>query len=340
MLKLHLKGYIAKLKIRFAKMMNYLKNLPIKKYIPHIRLSWGMILYGVPIFFLLYYPLGAYWSEHIETDSQIEIKKNIAEESSLINTAAYIINKETSEHMWTPNMPIIFPGYILDNMPEFQTGEIKTTANMMKIFAKVMKKHLPEEYKNLDAAAKYLAYSPNIWFFSDKAGKIFAPSSSTQYNKAKKELLNINNEAAQRNVFFAYSVDDLQKILEYVYKDLQKISHNLNNHIRENSYKFMDFQADNLFYNTKGRIYAYYILLRALGEDYKSVIVASQVYPEWTAVLKCLEDAFEIDPLIIKNSDVNSSFSPNHLAYLNMYILGAAEKIKALEFISQEEVLN
>ena len=334
--KVSLKKYIKH--IKFTPLKKLSQKISLKKCLPNAKFSWGAILYGVPIFFLLYYPVGAILSEHIDTDTQVEIKKNTAEESDLVNAVAYIINKETNDHMWTPNMPIIFPGYILDNMPEFQTGEIKAAATVSKAFAKVMKKHLPEEYKNLDEAAKYLAYSPKVWFFSEKAGKFFAPSSSTQYNKAKKELMSINHAAAERKIWFAYSASDLQIILDYIYKDLQKTSDNIKSHIRENSHKFVDTKADNVFYNTKGKLYAYYILLKALGEDYKSVIVDSQIYPQWTSILKCLENAVEIDPWIIKNSDMSSSFSPNHLAYLNMYVLCAAGQIKALKFAELEEV--
>ena len=338
--KINLKKFAEILKIRLHNFREFTKNLPLKKYVPHIGLSWGTVLYGVPIFFLLYYPLGAYFSQHIAADTKIKLEKNTAEESALLNTAAYIINQETNVHMWTPNMPIIFPGYVLDNMPEFQTGEIKATAKMIKAFAKVMKPHLPEGYEYLDEAAKYLAYSPTVWFFSQKAGKIFAPSSSTQYNKAKKALININNAAAERNVIFAYNSEDLQKIIDCVYEDLQKTSHNLEEHIRINSYKFVDFQADNLFYNTKGKLYAYHILFSALGEDYKSVIANPQTYSQWLAVLKIFENAIKIEPRIVKNSDLNSSFSPNHLAYLNMYVLNAAEHIKKLNFLEQEELLR
>ena len=337
MRKMSKKEMIKNIKFYWKKISDKIQSVPVKKYLPKLRFSWGTVLYGVPIFFLLYYPLGAYLSEHIEADTQIEIKKTDQNESDLISAMVYIINKETNEHMWTPNLPIIFPGYILDNMPEFQTGEIKAAANLSRIFAAVMGKYMPEDMKNLNEAAEYLAYSPTVWFFSDKAGKIFAPSSSTQYKKAKKELLFLNNELKENKTAFIYSADDLQKIMNYVQKDLEKTSETIKQYIRENSDKFADFKADNLFYNTKGRLYAYYILLKALGEDYKTVVVDTQIYPAWSEMLKCLEDGISLSPWMIKNSDVNSSFSPNHLAYLNMYILCATGKISSFDFKQKTE---
>lgn len=322
------------------KIVEKIKKLPIKKVIPHIKFSWGMLLYGAPIFFLLYYPLGAYLMEHIDTDKQAEINKINSSESATVNAIAYLINKETVEHVWTPNMPIIFPGYILDNMPEFQTGEIKAAANVSKSFAKVMKKHLPSEYKNLDEAAEYLAYSPTVWFFSEKAGKIFAPSSSTQYKKAKKELSELNRAVAENKLVYAYSAHDLSLILKGIYLDLMKLSGDIDEHIRENSDNFMDFKADNIFYYGKGKIYGYYILLNALREDYKAVIVGENMYEKWSLLLNCLSDAVDVDPWLVRNAKISSSFAPNHLAYLNMFVLCAAGQINLLDFTSEEEILN
>lgn len=316
------------------------KKIPIKKYIPHIRFSWGTLLYGVPIFFLLYYPLGAYLMEHIDTDSQIEINKDNPDKSATVAAVVYLIHKETNDHMWTPNMPIIFPGYILDNMPAFQTGEIKAAANITASLAIVMKKYIPAEYENLETAAEYLNYSPTVWFFSEKAGKIFAPSSSTQYKKAKKELKELNRDAAENKLDYIYTSQDLDSILESVYKDLSDLSEKIKEHMKEKASGFIDSQSDNLFYYGKGKIYGYYILLRALGEDYKDIIAEADISQHWASILKCLADGSNIDPLIIRNANTNSSFSPNHLAYLDMYILCALKEIKSLDFVKQEEILN
>ena len=47
-----------------------------------------------------------------------------------------------------------------------------------------------------------------------------------------------------------------------------------------------DFGADDLFYANKGRLYAYYLLLRALGSDFDNVIKQRDLGAPWTRMLK------------------------------------------------------
>ena len=93
-----------------------------------------------------------------------------------------------------------------------------------------------------------------------------------------------------------------------------------------------------MFYYTKGKLYAYYILLRAAGDDYKSIIINADMYAKWSEMLSCLERAAELSPLLVRNANMKSSLAPNHLAYMQMYALCATNSIKDIEFSTAEEL--
>ena len=95
--------------------------------------------------------------------------------------------------------------------------------------------------------------------------------------------------------------------------------------MREESTSWTDFKADNVFYYNQGKAYAYYLLLKALGNDYKDVLVDKNAYILWTRSLKALEDGAVLDSLFIRNAELNSLAAPNHLQYLAYYLVKAKD---------------
>ena len=61
-------------------------------------------------------------------------------------------------------------------------------------------------------------------------------------------------------------------------------------------------------------------MLKAIGHDYKDILVEKNVYILWTKTLKALEDASKIDAFSIRNAELNSLTAPNHLVYLAYYM--------------------
>ena len=104
---------------------------------------------------------------------------------------------------------------------------------------------------------------------------------------------------------------------------LYKITTKLEERIREESSSWLDTQADNLFYRARGLAYADYMLLKALAFDYKKILVANNVYSDWTRMLKALESAAQMNPAIIRNGEIDSTYAPNHLTAQGFYLLKA-----------------
>ena len=70
-------------------------------------------------------------THNIDRNISYEIKSRNQKQSSTIEMASFIINREVNEKLWTANVPFFFPSYFLDNMPSFQLGMINATADII-----------------------------------------------------------------------------------------------------------------------------------------------------------------------------------------------------------------
>ena len=287
---------------------------------------WHIILIVFAALIFLYYPIGALIINNIDTDTNYEIREPETGQSACIDMMAFIINREVNEKMWTPNLPFFFPSYFLDNMPAFQLGMFDSLAKFSAVFARhsghlVIDNDSPH---HLQEAANLLKYPGTVWMFSPSNGLLPAPSANTQYRKARKHLIKFNATLTTGSEVWYKNSADLSQLLTFVAKDLwTNTIRQLEQHIRENSSGLIDTKADDIFYYSQGKAYAYYLLFKALGYDYKDIIVTKNVYSSWTSMLKALENAAQLSPIIVRNGEVDSFSAPNHLAALSLYILKA-----------------
>lgn len=285
---------------------------------------WKLLLGALAAVIFLYYPLGAWLINNIDRTTGFEIETPPAK-SATIDTMAFLINREVNDHMWTPNLPFIFPSYILDNMPAYQLGIMSSIRNLSDALAKRQNKTVsPENGAPLQTAAELLQYPGNIWMFSPQNKLVPAPSSTSQYKKARKMLIVYNHSLGSGHEIFYKNADDLAYFLKRIAADLEHSTLRLENHIRENSSSYIDTRDDDLFFYQQGKLYGYFMLTRALARDYKDIIVARDIYQPWIRMNKALEDAALLDPLIIRNGELDSLSAPNHLSVLGYYTLKAA----------------
>ncbi len=272
-------------------------------------------------FVVLYYPLGGAWLENIDKNTQYKQEIKAHKGSKTIQSMSFLIKRETSEYVWASNLPLIFPSYFLDNMPNYQTGIIKTiaqTANSLK--NQITCPDATKEQKKISKAAKLLAYPPNIWLFSPNSKLKIAPSSVSQYRKAQKELKDTNHNIAQDICIWDKSANNLSSSILSLSSGLSKAYLDIESQIYEGGSSIVDTKADNLFYNAQGQAYGAIIMLKSLGEDYKELLVEKNIYQDWTVAINALQNAVDLSPIIVKNGDVSSQFATNHLIALAYYL--------------------
>ena len=237
---------------------------------------------------------------------------------------SYLIRSEVNDKIWTPNLPFFFPSYFLDNMPNFQLGLMSGVSALSKSMAARLEKNitLPEEHY-LRMASELLQYPGTIWMFSPQNKLVPVPSAHSQYRKARKQLIKYNRKLNDGSLVFYRNPRDLAFFLRNISAGLHQTAVRLEERIREESPSWLDTKADDIFYYGRGQAYADCMLLKALALDYKKILVDSGVYPDWTRMLKALENAAQMSPSIVRNGEIDSSFAPNHLTAQGFYLLKA-----------------
>lgn len=290
-------------------------------------LSYGALaLLGLAV---LYYPVGMVLIHKIDDNLTPPVQVNKGQ-SQAIATAAYLIERETDVNRWVANDPWFFPGAALDNMPNFQQGTIYALSR----FAIEMSDQIgrtrgsSEVDPDLDKAAGLLKYKGDVWVFDFSVSIAPTATSESQYRAARKALLNYNNRLADQQAVFEARADNLETTLERIAADLGSASAVIDKHIAENSGNILDFKADDIYYRNKGRLYAYYLILKALRQDYHAVIVDKDVLKAWDQMLASLEIAARSQPLIVVNADPDSYWRPSHLTAQGFYLLRARTQLK------------
>ncbi len=288
--------------------------------------SWGKLIAVIAVVFIfLYYPLGAFFSSNINTDTSYEPEQK-SSKSAIINAASELIYREVYINSWTPSLPFVFPASMLDNMPAFQLGVMSAINKTVSTLEQIEKLEIAatNDKHPLQTAAELLRYPGTIWMFSSDNKLIPAPSSNSQYRKARKQLQKYAQMLNEGRAVYTADAQSLKALLQKIEQDLIHCSTQTETHIREHSSDFFDFNADDVFFYEQGKLYGYYILLKAATLDYKDVLLQYDVYTSWTSLLRALQNASEISPFVIRNANRENSFAPNHLIGIDNYALKAA----------------
>ena len=128
---------------------------------------------------------------------------------------------------------------------------------------------------------------------------------------------------ARGQATFERRADNLIATLERIAADTGGSSAASFEQIESGATVWLDFHADNLFYSNKGRIYAYALLLEALGEDFAAVIRERNVQRNWEELVRTFMAAAILQPWVVSNGALDSMWRPNHLAAQGFLLLRA-----------------
>ena len=306
-------------KFKIKKVTKTIKNF-FKKTSKIVSDTWKPLVIGVPSFLFCYYVFGALISENISVEPVNKSQNENSAKSKVIETMQSILNREVDKHIWTPNVPLVFPAYVLDNMPNFQIGAVSCVKDSVKIFKNFAVDD--EDKKTFESALKFLDYPPDVWLLAQKSAFNIAPSSNSQYRKARKELEKIDG--------YSIAPENLRLILKNMAKNLQNLSAKNEERVREFSSNFVDLHDDDLFYYNKGYAFSLWQICDSLAVDFKQIILAADAYADWTMLKANLQKAAQFEVSFVRNGEPDSLFAPNHLLGQNYYLSTAraeAEKI-------------
>ena len=294
---------------------------------PRPWLRWTLI--GVLLLLLLWYPVGMAVYTHIDDDPGFEPRPTAydAGGSKAVATAAALVEREIER--WAPNKPFWHPAAALDNMPNYQLGLMYAVSR----FAIEMGDQLGRTRgssaidTDLDRAAGLLKYDGRIWYWGSGGFLPVAPA-QRQYQNAAQALARYNDRLANGEATYDRRADNLIALLDRVSADLGASSAALDKRALETNAGWFDTIADDLLFNVKGRLYAYYLLLRDIGTDFDQAIAEKQASKIWQQMLASLRQGAELYPLLVSNGYEDGFLMPSHLTALGFYLLRARTQLK------------
>ncbi len=298
--------------------------------------KWGIGL--IVLACLLYYPVGMLIVHKIEDDPNYKAPAVPAGASQAVAVTAALINREVNQNGWVSNDPFFLPGAALDNMPNFQQGIIQALSRfVLELQDQIGRSRASSSIDpDLQKAVGLLKYSPTVWLWDPSVSLAPTASSDTQYRAAMRSLESYNDRLARGQAVFEPRADNLLVTLDGIGKDLGSATNDLDNEIDQNSGNWLDFHADDVFYRAKGMAYAYGLVLRDLGIDYKQVIQEKGAANVWQRMVGSLMDAAAMRPWVVVNGRPDAQLQPNHLAAEGFYIQRARTQLLELIDILQK----
>lgn len=303
--------------------------------VPLRVLRWMLgVLIGLLI---LYYPIGMLWWHKINDDLSFDVSADSLQpgQSRAVAVAAALIDREVNKTGWVANNPFFTPSAMLDNMPAYQQGIISALARFsFELADQIGRTRGSSEIDgDLKNASGLLQYSGTVWVWDPSVSLAPTATSEEQYEKARKALENYNRRLADGNAVFERRGDNLLATMERIALDLGSSSAVLERQVAEHSSDFVDFQADDMFYNVKGQTYAYYVVLRALGGDFENVLRERELAGVYAQMLNSLHEAAALNPWVVTNGAPDGFFPNSHLTAQGFYLLRARTQLREISDI-------
>lgn len=299
--------------------------------------TWKKVSVVLAILLLLYYPIGMALQNNIDDDlgfgSFVVAPANeAATASKTIAVMAGLIDREVNNHGWVMNDPFFKPGWMLDNMPNYQQGMFAAMARVAIEFRDQVGRTRGSSSTDadLEEAAGLLPYPGDVWIFNFSTSLLPTASAERQYLSARQALLKYNERLVRGEAVFERRGDNLLATLDRIALDVGASSAAIDNHIREHATDFIDFQSDDLFYNVKGQTYGYLMILEALGEDYEALLQSRELSGIYAQMLESFGELAALDPMVVTNNELDDQFLPNHLAAQGFYLLRARTQLREI----------
>lgn len=253
--------------------------------------------------------------------------------SQAVSMAATLMDREIRH--WAPNKPWFYPIAHSSNMVSYQKGiqyAVAQWATQMTDFLG-RERGSGEADPNLVAAKGLLNYDPTAFIL---------PSATSQYREGIRNLDEYNRRLAQGQARYDKIASSLSDFLIKISKDMgsqsgtieltvlspddlteaekQRLTDNQRQVLSSNG-GYFDGRASRVFFATKGRMYAYYVFLSGLGEDFHEVIAAKGAEEHWKNMMMSLRSGATLYKFFVANGAGGSYFTPSDLAYQGFFLL-------------------
>lgn len=290
---------------------------------------------GFTLFIIFYYLIGMVIVENIDDNRNYasDDLKQATGGSSAVAMSIAMLDREVNQHAWISNDPWFKPGALLDNMANYQRGILYANA----IFSIELKDQLSRTRgssqidKNLVKVASGINYAPDRWYWDPSVSIfLFVAPAENQFNSALKNLRSYNERLTKGEAVYERRVDNLLSTLDKFSLDMGASSDAIAKKVHNGIGCVLDTKADDLFYNVKGRSYAYWLLLQGMKADFNKVITDKDIGSSWELLEQSLASLIDLDPMIVSNCAADDFLFQNHIAAQGFFLLRARTQLKEI----------
>jgi hypothetical protein len=291
---------------------------------------------GIVLLVIVYYVVGT-WGYYRVGDDQAFMPAAPTEGGSrAVDMAAALLDREVVQHAWQPPDPFFWPNGLLIHPAAFQRGmqgalsrfsiELEDQIGRMRGSSAVD--------ADLGRARGLLNFPPDIWFFDFSKSVLPTITSAQNYRAARLALIAYNQKVAAKAATFDVRTDSLAATLDRIALDLGAQSALIDQHLRETGLWPINFDADRLFYQVKGRMYAYHMLLQELGLDFDPVIrPKNNVQNVWSQLMDTFKEAGMMRPLFVIDGPPQGTLFASHLAIQGFYVKRVVLQLKEMSLV-------
>jgi hypothetical protein len=281
------------------------------------RAPWVLLVLVV----LYFGPLGL-MAHRIDDDPKFTPTVAVEGGSAAVNMAAGLIQREVIDNDWIANDPLLAPNAFLDNTPNYQLGMARAVGRFsFELLDQLSRRRGSSRMDpDLERATGHLQYPGDIWIFNFEQSWLPAVSSEDQYRAGLRALLAYNARVATGEAIFERRADAFASTLSRIAADLGSQTGQLEEKIQTKGWWIFHIGADDVFYQNKGMLYAYYMLLDALGQDFEQLIRERGLTTVWEQTMGSLRKAALLQPLFVINGVGDNSIFANHLLLQGFYM--------------------
>jgi hypothetical protein len=280
----------------------------------------------------------------IDDDPNLAPDPAFAGGSATAAMAATLMDREINHTIWAPNKPWFYPIAHSTNMINYQRGVQYAVAR----WAVEMSDLLGRERGSGEADVDLITASGRFKF---DPSAFLLPSAVHQYKEGIAALVSYNQRLAAGQAKYDKIASNLSLFIDRVSKDLGSQSATIElmvlspgdltdaekSHLSDNQRAvleanggYFDSRATETFFATKGRMYAYYMLLKAIGDDYHDILVEKNALYHWENMLLSLRSGATLHKFFIANGEPGSYLVPSDIAVQGFFLLRADKQLKEL----------
>ena len=257
--------------------------------------------------------------------------------SRIVTATTDLTRFAVDENAWVPSMLMYKLGFFgldwentpfFDNKASFQRGVLsvlrRTTLELRDVLGR--ERGTSAVDTDLQNAAGQFNFDDETWYFGLDP---FGPKTPTPsfYRRGARYLADFNARLAACDATFDPRADNLVNLLDRIAKDIGDTSQSIRRRSEISNAGWLDVRADNEFWNSMGKLYGYYGVMRAARADFADVIESRQVANLWDRLEEQMAAALNLAPMIVSNGDEDGFVMPTHLTTMGFYVLRVRENM-------------